>query len=204
MFLSILSVLFCFIVLTANIMAVKMIDVSCFTLPAAVFCYPFCFVLGDLLTEFHGFKTARKIVLLTFLVNALSVGLLSLAAVLPPSQYYQHNDAFRVVFLNTPRIVGASFAAFVLSGIFNSYLFAFIKRHGHPLLVRSSVSTFFGVILDSTVFITLAFVGKLPTNILLLTILGQILAKIFVGICIGTPLTWLIVRIINRYIRRSA
>ena len=197
--LPILSVLFCSIIITANLMAAKMIDVFCFTLPAAVICYPFCFVLGDLLTEFHGFRTTRKIVLLTFLTNAMAIGFLTLATLMKPSRFYQHNEAFVIIHQTGLRILGASFAAFVLSGLLNSFIFDLIKRRAHPLLVRSSVSTLIGVIIDSAVFITLAFCGVLPTNVLLLTILGQILAKILVGIVIGTPLTWCVVRIMKRF-----
>ena len=195
--LPVLTSLLCVLLVTANFMAVKTVDVFCFTLPAAVLCYPFSYVLGDLLTEFHGFQTARKIIFLAFLLNAMVVGFLMLAAVLPPSQYFQLDGAFRGVFLTAPRILMASFTAFVLSGICNSWLFDFFKRRSVPLLRRSSASSFFAIILDSAVFITLAFCNVLPLRALLAAILGQILAKICVGIFIGAPATWCVVRMMR-------
>jgi len=192
--LPILSSLLCALLITANFMAVKTVDVFCFTLPAAVLCYPFSYVIGDLLTEFHGFQTARKIIFLAFLLNAVAVGFLMLAAALPPSQYFQIDDAFRGVFLAAPRILAASFTAFVLSGICNSWLFDYFKRRAVPLLRRSSASSFCAIALDSAVFITLAFGNILPLRALWVAILGQILAKICVGIFIGAPATWCAVK----------
>ena len=190
----ILASLLCVILATANLMAVKMIDVFSLTLPAAVLCYPFAFVVGDLLTEFYGFRTTRKVVFLAFALNAVSAGFLALAAVLPASRYFQHDAAFRVVFLTAPRILGASFAAFLISGVFNSFVFDYLRRRKIPLLARSSASTFFGVILDSAVFISLAFCGVMPARDLLFAILCQILAKLAIGIGIGAPLTWCVVK----------
>ena len=189
------------LVLTSNLMAVKTVDIWCFTLPAAIILYPFAFVIGDLLTEFHGFRTTRRAVITAMLCNAAMVGLLALAVMMPPSQFFpgEMNDAFRAIFLAAPRIVGASFAAFLVSGVFNGWLFALIKRKTkHHLMTRSSVSTFFGVILDSVVFIALAFAGDMPTNVLLMAILGQIIDKLVVGLGVGVPLTYLIVKALKR------
>ena len=197
--LTILSSLFAAVIIAANLMAVKLVDLAVFTLPAAVFCYPFSFVLNDLITEFHGFRTTRKIVFLTFLLNALVIGFLTLAVLLPPSQFYPHNDAFRVIHLGLPRILAASFAAFITSSLLNSFLFDLLKRTTRlHLILRSASTTFCGVILDSALFITLAFYGDKPTSILPMMIFGHILAKIFFGILIGSPATWLIVRIMRR------
>ena len=192
--LVLLSGLFAAVVIAANFMAVKAVDVLCFTLPAAVLCYPFSFVLGDLVTEFYGFRTTRKIVLLTFLLNALAIGFLALAAVLPPSRRFANDAAFRGVFLAAPRILAASFTAFVLSGLLNSWLFDLVKRRGFPLLARSAASTFCGVVVDSALFIPLAFYGVFPARVLLLSIAGHILAKVVLGIGAGSPLTWCVVK----------
>ena len=197
--LTILSSLFAAVIIAANLMAVKLVDLAVFTLPAAVFCYPFSFVLNDLITEFYGFATMRKIVFLTFLLNALVIGFLTLAAFLPPSQFYPHNDAFRVIHHGLPRILAASFAAFILSGLLNSFLFDLAKRTTRlHLVLRSASTTFCGVVLDSVVFISLAFFGGLPANVLMMAILGHILAKLFFGVLIGSPATWCAVRLMSR------
>lgn len=197
--LAVLAGLFFTFVLTANLMAVKTIDVWCFTLPAAVWVYPFSFTFNDLVTEFYGFKAARKIVLLTFLLNAAAMGFLALAVFLPPSRHFGHDAAFRVIFLGGPRILGASFAAFVTSGLLNSFLFDRIKRATRlPLVLRSAASTFCGVLVDSAAFILLAFWGKLPRDVLLLAVTGQILAKLLLGVGVGAPVTWRVATLLRR------
>ena len=195
MLLPFLTGLFSTIIIASNFMAIKLIDVAWFTLPAAVICYPFGFVCGDIITELFGFKTTRKVVLSTFAFNAIVVGFLSLAAILPPSRNFSDNEAFKDIFLSAPTILAASFAAFAVSGILNAFVFDALKNTGkYPILARSSVSTLLGVAVDSVIFIGVAFARILPLRILLMTMLGQIIAKIVVGICVGTPLTWCVLK----------
>ena len=185
-----LAGLFSAIIVASNFMAIKLVDVGCFTVPAAMLCYPFAFVCGDITTELFGFRTTRKVILFTFMFNAVIMGFLALAALLPPSRNFLHDDAFATIFLFAPRILVASFTAFIISGILNSFAFDALKRTGKfPLMARSSVSTAVGIIVDSIVFIGLAFGGTLPFHILWMTMLGQMIAKVVVGIFIGTPLT---------------
>ena len=195
LFLSFLTGLFSAIIIASNFMAIKLIDIGCFTLPSAVFCYPFGFVCGDIITELFGFKTARKVVLLVFVFNAIIVCFLTLSVFIPPSLNYTGNEAYKTVFLSAPHILAASFTAFIISGILNSFIFDKLKKTGKiPLMARSSISTAMGAVLDSFVFIGIAFTGKLPLPVLFMTILGQIIAKNVVGVIIGTPLTWCILR----------
>ena len=199
MLLPLLTGIFSAIIIASNFMAMKLIDVAGFTIPAAVLCYPFGFVCNDIITELFGFKTTRKVIFLTFAFNAIVIGFLALAATLPPSQNFANDAAFNLVFLSAPLILVASFTAFIASGILNSFIFDALKKTGRfPLMARSSVSTVFGIILDSVIFIGIAFAGKLPPDILLMTMLGQIIAKFVVGVGIGTPLTWCILKRLKR------
>jgi len=186
------------IIVASNFMAMKLVDVWMFTVPAAVLCYPFSFVCGDVITELFGFKTARKVVLSTFMFNAVIMGFLALATLLPPSRYFDGNETFATIFLFAPRILGASFVAFIVSGLLNSFVFDKLKRGGKvPLIARSSVSSVLGIILDSVIFIGIAFAGK-PPCVLGMTILGQIIAKLIIGVGIGAPLTWWIIKMLRR------
>jgi uncharacterized integral membrane protein (TIGR00697 family) len=192
-----LSGLFFTLLIASNLMAIKLINIWGIILPAAVICYPFCFVVNDLINEFYGYKTVKKVVVFAFFFNAIVIGLLTIAAIIPPSQVYQDNEAFRAVFLSAPRILGASFTAFIISGILNSYFFDKIRQKSSFLPLRSAVSTFLGVIIDSFLFITLAYAFNLPFSNLMLMVLWQTLAKLLIGIALGTPMTSLIVALLN-------
>lgn len=200
-----LTGMFTTIILSSNFMAMKLIDVGSFTVPAAVVCYPLSFVCGDIITELFGFKTTRKAVFSIFIFNAIIVCFLSVASIMPPSAHYNDNEAFRTVFLSTPwRILGGSFVAFIICGILNSFVFDALKKTGKfPLMARSSISTAISIIFDSIIFIGIAFGGTLPLQVLWITMVGQILAKFFVGILIGVPLTWCILRSFIRLKFRS-
>ncbi|MCL2062609.1 MAG: queuosine precursor transporter [Firmicutes bacterium] len=199
-----LSGLFITLLIASNLMAVKFIAIGTVVLPAAVICYPLCFVASDLINEFYGFKTTKKVILFAFIFNALVVGLTALAVVLPPAPGYEHNEAFKTIFLSTPLILGASFLAFAVGGILNSYVFNKIRKKNKPLALRSVVSTFLGIIVDSFIFITLVCMFDTPFGELMLLVLWQVLAKIIVGIGLGTPLTLLTVKLHNKYQKYQA
>lgn len=189
-----LSGLFTSLLIASNFMAVKLIEVFSITLPAAVICYPFCFTVGDIINETYGVKTTRSILISTFLLNAVALAFLAAAAILPASPFFTHNEGFNAIFMSAPRILLASFLAFLVSGFLNAYVFDKIKQKGRHLAVRSAVSTFLGVVVDSFLFITLAFSftnGMGLTDIMLM-VLWQTLAKLVLGVGLGTPLTLLV------------
>ncbi|MCL2797842.1 MAG: queuosine precursor transporter [Firmicutes bacterium] len=198
-----LSGLFITLLITSNLMAVKLITVGVIYLPASVICFPFCFAVSDLINEFYGFKTTRRVLWFAFIFNAIVVGFTVLATVLPPAGVYDGNEAFKSVFLSTPRILGASFTAFIVGGLLNSFFFDRIRKKNNFFVVRSSVSTLLAVIADSFIFITLAFAGALPFTGLMLMVCWQALAKLLVGIGLGTPLSLVSVKLINKAARKS-
>jgi uncharacterized integral membrane protein (TIGR00697 family) len=192
--------LFSAVLIGSNFMAVKLISIGVFTIPAAIICYPFVFVIGDVLNEFWGFKTTRYVVILTFIFNAVVLGFLSLVAILPPSDsFLPRDEGFRDIFLSAPRLLVASFAAFVVSGILNGYVFAKIKTATSlPLPVRSAVSSALGVIVDSLIFIFVAFAWDMPWGVLGLAIAGQIIFKLIIAVALGTPMSYLTIRIMRK------
>ena len=46
--------------ITANIIAVKVVSLGPFTLPAAIFVFPISYIFGDVLTEVYGYRTATE------------------------------------------------------------------------------------------------------------------------------------------------
>ena len=192
-----LSGLFFTLLIASNFMAIKLISIWNIILPSAVICYPFCFVVNDLINEFYGYKTVKNVVVFAFIFNAIIVGLLTLAAIIAPSPVYENNEAFRIIFLSAPRILFASFTAFLVSGFLNGYVFNKIRQKNSFLSLRSAVSTFLGIIVDSFLFITLAYAFAVPLDNLMLVVLWQILAKLLIGVALGTPITMLIVKLSN-------
>ncbi|MCL2492619.1 MAG: queuosine precursor transporter [Clostridiales bacterium] len=189
--------------LAANIMAVKIIDVFGFSLfQAGVLIFPFSYMLGDVLAEIWGFRTARKVILLAFLCNLLFTGVTALGVLLPSPAYLSETaDAYNTVFSYMPRIVAASFAAFLAGELTNAWVMAWIRRlTGVRLLwVRTIGSSVAGQLLDTLIFCTIAFAGTLTTRDLFIMIGSLYLVKIGIEALFGTPLAYAVIGRLRRY-----
>jgi len=185
--------------LVANIIAVKLIAVGPWILPAGVIIFPLSFILGDVLTEVYGYGRARQVIWLGFACNLLAVLAIALAQALPPAGFWDGQAAFERILGYTPRLLLASFLAYLVGEFVNAYVLARMKilTQGRWLWMRTIGSTLVGQLLDSAVFITVAFTGVLPPEALLVAILVQWLAK-SVYEAAATPLTYWVVNTLKR------
>jgi len=69
----IIAAIFVTCLLTANIIAVKVISLGPFVLPAAIIIFPLSYIFGDILTEVYGYRWARKVIWLGFVCNLIFV-----------------------------------------------------------------------------------------------------------------------------------
>ncbi len=180
--------------IASNIMAVKLVSIMGVVLPAAVVVFPISYIFGDILTEVYGYGASRRVIWLGFLCNLLAVVAFQLGALLPPAAFWQGQSAYETILGYTPRILGASFLAYLVGEFANSFVLAKMKilTKGQWLWTRTIGSTLVGEGLDSLVFITLAFAGTIPLDALAGTVVAQWLFKTGYEI-IATPLTYLIV-----------
>jgi uncharacterized integral membrane protein (TIGR00697 family) len=189
-----LAGLFVTCLLTANVIAIKLIIVGGVVLPAGVVVFPVSYIVGDVLTEVYGYAAARRVIWLGFACNVLMVAAIWVAGELPPAPVWKGQAAYAEVFAQTPRILVASFLAYLVGEFANSFVLAKMKiaTHGRWLWTRTVGSTIAGQGLDSAVFVTLAFAGLVPLAILRGIVLGQWMAKVAYE-AVATPLTYLVV-----------
>ncbi len=185
--------------LVANIIAVKLIAVGPWIMPAGVIIFPLSYILGDVLTEVYGYGRARQVIWLGFACNLLAVLAIALAQALPPAGFWDGQAAFERILGYAPRLLLASFLAYLLGEFANAYVMARLKilTRGRWLWTRTLGSTLAGQLLDSGVFITVAFAGVIPPEALLSAVLVQWLAKSGYE-AVVTPLTYWIVNILKR------
>jgi queuosine precursor transporter len=147
--------------ITANTIAVKVISLGSFILPAAVFVFPISYIFGDILTEVYGFKTARRVIWLGFACNLIFVFFAWIGQILPRAPFWGGQEAYETILGYTPRLLAASFAGYLVGEFVNSYVLARMKilTKGKWLWSRTITSTIFGEGLDTAIFITLAFIG---------------------------------------------
>jgi len=185
--------------ITANIIAVKLVDLFGLILPAAIFIFPLSYITGDVLTEVYGYRQARRVIWLGFLCNVLVVVAIWIAQVLPAASFWDGQRAYERILGYTPRILMASFLAYLVGEFANSFVLAKLKiaTQGRWLWMRTIGSTLVGQGLDSVVFIALAFAGTLPVQALTLAIVTQWLAKSAYEAA-ATPFTYLVVNFLKR------
>lgn len=184
---------------TANIMAVKLIDLFGLILPAAVIIFPISYIFGDILTEIYGYKRTRQVIWLGFLCNLFAVVALWLGQLLPPAVFWDGQEAYTRILGYTPRILLASFVAYLIGEFANAYILAKLKiaTQGRWLWLRTISSTLVGQGLDSLVFISIAFVGTIPAAGLLSAIVIQWLFKVTYEV-LATPLTYSAINYLKR------
>lgn len=195
----IIATIFVTCLITANIIAVKLIDFWGLILPAAVIIFPLSYIFGDILTEVYGYAASRRVIWLGFFCNLIAVVAIWLGGLLPAAPFWQEQSAYDAILGFTPRLLLASFAAYLIGEFANSFVLAKLKiaTNGRWLWVRTIGSTLVGQGLDSLVFITVAFVGVIPADGLVNAIVTQWLFKVAYEI-IATPLTYAIVNRLKR------
>jgi queuosine precursor transporter len=205
---SLVTAIFVTTLITSNIIAVKLISLGGLYLPAAVILFPLAYIFGDVLTEVYGYARARQVIWTGFFCNLLAVGAIWVAGLLPAAPFWslgafqnpvETQQAFQAVLGLTPRILAASFAAYLVGEFLNSFVLAKlkIKTKGRFLWVRTIGSTLFGQGADSAVFITLAFVGILQSADLLAAILSLWFVKVVYEV-IATPFTYVVVNFLKK------
>jgi len=185
--------------ITANIAAVKLIGVFGFVLPAGTIIFPMSYIFGDVLTEVYGYRQARRVIWLGFLCNFILVVALWIGQVLPPASFWDGQKAYERILGYTPRLLVASFLAYLVGEFANSFVLAKMKiaTKGRWLWTRTIGSTVVGEGLDSFVFMTLAFAGTIPMVALSIAVLTQWLIKSFYEAAV-TPLTYIVVNFLKR------
>lgn len=185
--------------LTANIIAVKLIDIFGFFLPAGVVIFPISYIFGDILTEVYGYRLTRLVIWLGFFCNLLMVVAIGIAQALPPAPFWENQAAYEAILGYTPRLLMASFVAYLVGEFTNSYILARLKiiTQGRWLWLRTISSTVVAQGLDSMIFMTLAFAGTIPPSGLVNAILSQWVFKSAYE-AIATPLTYAVTNYLKR------
>lgn len=177
--------------ITSNIIAVKLINIFGLLLPAAILIFPISYIFGDVLTEVYGYRQARQVIWLGFFCNLITVVAIWLGQILPAASFWDGQAAYERILGYTPRLLGASFLAYLVGEFANSFVLAKMKiaTQGRWLWTRTIGSTLVGQGLDSVVFMTLAFAGTIPLTGLANAIVVQWLSKSGYE-AIATPLTY--------------
>jgi hypothetical protein len=193
----IITAIFITCLITANIIAVKPISFG--GLPAAIVIFPLSYIFGDILTEVYGYRLARRVIWLGFFCNLITVIAIWLGQILPPAPVWGEQQAYESILGYTPRILVASFLAYVVGEFSNSFILAKmkIKTRGRWLWTRTIASTIVGEGLDAAIFITIVYIGRFDLSFIGMVILTHWLVKTGYE-TVATPFTYAVVNFLKR------
>lgn len=195
----VLGIIFCVCLVAANLLETKVIQLGPISATAGLIVFPISYIINDCIAEVWGFRKARLIIWMGFIMNFMVVALGQLAVALPSAPFWEGEAAFDFVFGLAPRVAAASLTAFLVGSFLNAFVMSRMKiaSQGKNFSARAVVSTLVGESADSVIFFPLAFGGLMPVEELAKLMIVQIVLKTLYEIII-LPVT---IRVVN-YIKR--
>lgn len=196
-----LSFVVCLVI--SNIITAKQVQLPFnITMTAAVIIFPITYILSDVFSEVYGYKWSRLTCYLGFAANLFAVLVFTAVIATPAPDYWMNQAAFETVLGNTPRVLGASLLGFVVGDLVNDKVFKKFKDK-HPndhkgFGFRAILSSFLGEMVDSMIFLPLAFLGQMPIATLATMMVCQVLIKTGYEVVI-LPFTHFIVKKVSAY-----
>ncbi len=192
--LQLLNAIFIASLLTSNVIAVKVITFWGLVVPAAVIVYPLTFLMTDIIGEIWGKESSGKTVRNGLICQVLALVFIGIALVLPIAPFAtDFQIQFAAVLGQSARVIVASLVAYSISQTTDVVIFHRLKAktgRGKKWL-RNNLSTMTSQLLDTAVFILIAFWGTVP-NIWIM-ILSQYLIKVVYAL-LDTPFFYLLTK----------
>ena len=193
------TALFVAVLLISNVASTKIVDLWFFTFDGGTLLFPLSYIFGDILTEVYGYGRSRKVIWLGFASALLMSLVLILVGKMPSARGWENQEAYEKILGLTPRIVLASLAAYFSGEFSNSFVLAKMKilTRGRHLWMRTIGSTLVGELVDTLLFVMIAFGGTLSAGLLWTVVISNYVFKTAVE-ALFTPLTYWIVRVLKR------
>ena len=169
-------------------------------LSGAVLLFPVSYILNDCITEVYGFRKARFVIWLAFLISVFVALMAQLVCWLPaPLQESSRPvaESFNGLFSMVPKTTAASLIAFFVGSTVNAWILSRMKvaSHGREFGLRAIVSSLGGEIADSAIFFPVVFGGILTLPEALKLAGMQVCAKVLYEV-VALPLTsWFVRRV---------
>ncbi|UJL45450.1 queuosine precursor transporter [Virgibacillus sp. NKC19-16] len=194
-----LNALFVGLLIVSNILGVKLFRIGEFILPAAVIVYVVTFIITDVIGEVYGKDAARKTVQAGFFTQIIVMIFIFIAIQLPAAPAFGLQAEFETILGGSFRVMLASLLSYIASQNLDVSLFHRLKaKHGKKKLwLRNNVSTMTSQLVDTTIFIIIAFWGTVPFTVLLGMIATQYVFKLIVAL-VDTPIVYLLVKIARK------
>lgn len=183
----------------AGVLGAKQVGLGPLAVEAGIFPFLMLVAISSAVAELYGRPVADRLVRFGFVPLATAILLTWLVIELPTDQgmYPPAQEAFPIILGQSWRLMLAGIAAYGVSMTLNVLIFSKLAAFGGRLLaVRGAIASMLSQVVDTLIFITIAFLGVRPIGNL---ILGQALAKVVLSLVLVPPLIALLVKLARRY-----
>lgn len=187
---------FIFSLVVSAITASKITEISVFgwaiAIPVGTSLFAITFISTDVISEVWGARIARKVVIMGLMIRISMALFLAYAVALEPAPYWANQDAYQSILSSSSRILLAGILTYPVSQLADIWIFHRLKERQKGkdhLWIRNNVSTFSSQVIDSVLFIAIAFYGIFEPEVLVSMIIGQVAVKWFIALC-DTPFVY--------------
>jgi uncharacterized integral membrane protein (TIGR00697 family) len=191
---DLLTGLFVAVLLISEVTSTKLVSFAGIQTAGAIILFPISYIFSDVLTEVYGYARARRVVWIGFGAVILQALVLTAVEFMPSAPSWHNQAAYAAILGFVPRISLASVLAYWVGGFTNDFVLAKMKvlTKGKYLWSRTIGSTLVGQIVDSFLFIGIAFYGIIPNAIIVQIAFTQYLLKVAYE-TVATPITYLVI-----------
>lgn len=198
-FLPVITGLFVGVLVLSNVLAAKMVQIGPFVFDGGTLLFPFSYIFGDVLTEVYGYRESRKVIWTGLAMQAFMALNVWLIGVLPAEPSWAFQADYEHILMQMPRIALASVVGYFAGEYSNSVVLSRLKvlTEGRHLWARTIGSTLVGQLLDTVLFVSVAFLGLYPMQVLAAMALSNYLFKTAIEAAF-TPLTYRVVYLVKK------
>lgn len=188
-----MAVFFTVCLIASNLFATKVVSFWGINLPGAVIIFPVSYILNDCIAEVWGYRKARLVIWMAFVMNLFVVLVGQLVVWLPAASFWDGGAHFDYMFNMAPRVAFASFLAFLVGSNLNAFVISKMKvaSGGARFGIRAILSSLAGELVDSLIFIPIAFIGT-PVKALAMMLLAQVTFKVCYEIIVLPFTSWVV------------
>lgn len=183
-------------VIVANIQVIQTVELFGLVATLGNIVYASSFLVTDILSENYGKKEAQKAVWIGFFSLISMTLLMNLALAFKPLAGDEFagvaHDATSTIFSLMPRIAIASLAAYLLSQRHDIWAYHFWRKRfskDNQIWLRNNLSTMVSQLIDSSIFVLIAFYGVFETPVLIEIFITTYILK-FVVAAADTPFVY--------------
>ncbi|MCG7339638.1 queuosine precursor transporter [Staphylococcus sp. ACRSN] len=170
----------------ANIQVLKTVDLFSISATLGNVMFASIYLATDILNDIYGRKIAKRAVWIGFSSTLVMIIVMQMSLKFVPSSIDTSQNALETIFNVVPRIALGSVIAYIIGQHLDVFIFSLIKKvfsSDRTFIIRAYGSTIISNIIDTALFVSIAFIGSMPNGavleIFITTYLLKVISTIF-------------------------